>query len=106
MAVLSTLVCRLRNIALGFAAGAGIGAGGAYAYFRRLQPTAAPQLTPAADLLPNQGAAGVGVSAVLVVCQVACSLDLVSLALEPRRLCFFTCAVMCPAPWCCRAQAD
>lgn len=46
---------RLRNIALGFAAGAGIGAGGAYAYFRRLQPTAAPQLTPAADLLPNQG---------------------------------------------------
>jgi hypothetical protein len=45
---------RFRNIALGFAAGAGIGAGGAYAYLKRLQPTAVVQQAPA-ELLPNQG---------------------------------------------------
>lgn len=45
---------RFRNIALGFAAGAGIGAGGAYAYLKRLQPSAVVQQAPA-DLLPNQG---------------------------------------------------
>lgn len=48
------IACRFRNIALGFAAGAGIGAGGAYAYLKRLQPTAVIQQQPA-DLLPNQG---------------------------------------------------
>jgi hypothetical protein len=47
---------RLRSVALGIAVGAGIGAGGAYAYLNRLQPAGGtavvgpPQPT---DLLPS-----------------------------------------------------